>query len=76
MRDLFAQNLALSSDMEPGSSYRLLCILAIRVFLLDCLEKKMCVVLGVERRMAYGVVVSIVWEFSLSFLVSFLSTLA
>jgi len=40
------------------------------------LRKKMCVVLCVERRMAYGVVVSIVWEFALSFLVSFLSTLA
>jgi hypothetical protein len=35
----------------------------------------MCVVC-VERRMVCGVVVSIVWEFSLSFLVSFLSTLA
>jgi len=75
VRDLLCQNLALISDMEPGSSYRLRCILTIRVFL-DCLEKKMCVVLCVERRMAYGVVVSIVWEFSLSFLASFLSTLA
>ena len=36
----------------------------------------MCVVLCVERRMAYGVVVSIIWESSLSFLVSFASTLA
>jgi len=36
----------------------------------------MCVVLCVERRMAYWVVVSIVWKFSLSFLVSLLSNLA